>query len=91
MAGTLDYYGYDDKNIAIITEKDQDEYRQNQKDVEQDKNIKRNYDDNVVQQEEIDNNSEINNIQIGQIDDLYDKIEAISGGTIADLDLGEWQ
>lgn len=91
MAGSLDYYGYKDENTALVNAKTLEEWKQIQKDKEQDEKIKRNYDDNAIQQNEIDRNSYINDTQIMQINDLYEKIENIpSGGTVTDLDMGDW-
>ena len=90
MAGTLDYYGYKDDNTALVSAKTQEEWKQNAKDKEQDAKIQKNYDENVIQQDEIDRNSLINDAQESQINDLYTKIENISGGTLTDLDMGGW-
>ena len=91
MAGSLDYYGYKDENTALVNAKTLEEWKQSQKDKEQDEKIKRNYNDNTIQQNEIDRNSYINDTQTMQINDLYEKIENIpSGGTVTDLDMGDW-
>jgi uncharacterized membrane protein YhiD involved in acid resistance len=90
MAGILDYYGYEDTQTQLVTLKKQEDYRQSVKDKEQDEKIKQNYEENITQQDEIELNSLINDEQIAQINDLYEKIDNISGGTIADLDMGSW-
>lgn len=91
MAGVLDYYGYKDTDTALISSKAIEEQKQTERDKAQDEKIKRNYDDNVTQQDEIDRNSLINDAQALQINDLYEKIEHMpSGGTITDLDMGDW-
>jgi hypothetical protein len=91
MAGSLDYYGYKDDDTALISSKTIDKMKQSEKDKEQDARIERNYDDNLTQQSEIDRNSLINDAQIAQINDLYEKIEHMpSGGTVTDLDMGDW-
>ena len=91
MAGPLNYYGYSDKGTQIVSVKSQEEAKQSQVDAEQDVLIKKSLDDNITQQDEIDRNSMINDQQVQQIDDLYNRIEDItSGGTITDLDMGDW-
>ena len=91
MAGSLNYYGYSDKGTQIVSVKSQEEAKQSQVDAEQDVLIKKSLDDNITQQDEIDRNSMINDQQVQQIDDLYNLIEDItSGGTITDLDMGDW-
>ena len=91
MAGILDYYGYKDDDTALINSKTLEELKQSAKNKEQDEKIQRNYDDNLIQQNEIDRNSLINDAQVGQINDLYNKIDNItSGGTITDMDMGGW-
>lgn len=90
MAGVLDNYGYNDDTTKLIPYQTFDEAKQSKIDEEQNKKIEKNRTDNVEQQEEIDKNTLINDAQQVQIDDLEEKIQHISGGTIEDLDMGEW-
>ena len=53
MAGTLDFYGYKDEEIGLVSTAQQMQKEQNEKDAEQDVKIKENYDVNVIQQTEI--------------------------------------
>jgi uncharacterized membrane protein YhiD involved in acid resistance len=85
-------YGYSYEEQKMVSQKTQEEQKQNIVDEEQDVEIQKISDDNAAQQEQIDENSAINNEQKEQIEDLYRLIESIpsSGGTITDLDCGTW-
>ena len=90
MAGVLDNYGYNDDITKLIPYQTFDEAKQSKIDEEQNRKIEKNRTDNVEQQGEIDMNTLINDAQQAQIEDLEEKIQHISGGTIDDLDMGEW-
>jgi uncharacterized membrane protein YhiD involved in acid resistance len=88
----LDSYGYETGGQKIVSQRTQEEQKQNIVDEEQDVEIQKISDDNAAQQGQIDTNTAINEKQDQDIENLYDLIKSIpsSGGTITDLDCGTW-